>query len=48
VTVPRSLADVVVTEYGTAHLRGLDLRDRARALIEIAHPDHRPSLRDAL
>jgi 4-hydroxybutyrate CoA-transferase len=48
VTVPRSLTDVVVTEYGTAHLRGLDLRDRARALIEIAHPDHRSSLRDAL
>lgn len=48
VTVPRSLADVVVTEYGIAHLRGLSLRDRARALIEIAHPDHRPSLRDAL
>jgi 4-hydroxybutyrate CoA-transferase len=48
VTVPRSLADVVVTEYGIAHLRGLSMRDRARALIEIAHPDHRSSLRGAL
>jgi len=48
VTVPRSLADAVVTEYGVAELRGLSLRDRARALIEIAHPDHRPSLRAAL
>lgn len=48
VTVPRSLADVVVTEYGVAELRGLSLRDRARALVEIAHPDHRPSLRAAL
>lgn len=48
VTVPRSLADVVVTEHGIAHLRGLDLRERARALAAIAHPDHRSSLRDAL
>ncbi|NJC12965.1 4-hydroxybutyrate CoA-transferase [Micromonospora profundi] len=48
VTVPRSLADVVVTEYGVAELRGLSLRDRARALVEIAHPDHRSSLRAAL
>ena len=31
--------DYVVTEYGVAQLRGRSTRDRARALIEIAHPD---------
>jgi len=45
VTVPRSLADIVVTEYGIARLRGRTLRERAEALIEIAHPDHQAALR---
>jgi acetyl-CoA hydrolase len=44
VTTARSDIDVVVTEYGAAHLRGCPLRERARRLIEIAHPDHRESL----
>jgi len=44
VTTPRSEVEVVVTEYGAADLRGRSLRDRAQALIQIAHPDHRPSL----
>ena len=48
VTVPRSLADVVVTEHGIARLRGLTTRERAEALIEVAHPDHRPQLRAAM
>lgn len=47
VTVPRSLADVVVTEFGVAQLRGLTLRQRAEALIGIAHPDQRAALRAA-
>jgi 4-hydroxybutyrate CoA-transferase len=47
VTVPRSLADVVVTEHGVARLRGLTMRERAAALIEVAHPDHRAALRKA-
>ena len=34
----------VVTEYGTANLFGKSLRERALALINIAHPDHRKSL----
>jgi acyl-CoA hydrolase len=34
----------VVTEYGTATLYGKSLRERAKALIEIAHPDHREEL----
>lgn len=44
VTTSRTDVDYVVTEYGIAHLRGKTLRDRARALIEIAHPDFRPGL----
>lgn len=36
--------DMVVTEYGTAMLNGLSIRERALALIEIAHPDDRPDL----
>ena len=45
VTVPRTLADIVVTEYGVARLRGKTQRERAEALIAIAHPDFRAELR---
>ena len=34
----------MVTEYGTANLRGKSLRERSRALINIAHPDFRETL----
>ena len=34
----------MVTEHGTAHLFGKNLRERAEALIRIAHPDHRDEL----
>lgn len=34
----------IVTEYGVADLHGCTLRERARALIEIAHPSFRDSL----
>jgi acyl-CoA hydrolase len=34
----------VVTEWGVAELRGRPLAERARALIAIAHPDHRDAL----
>ncbi len=44
VTLPRHLADVVVTEHGVAELRGLSLGARAEALIAIAAPEHRPAL----
>ncbi|MEX1132990.1 MAG: acetyl-CoA hydrolase/transferase C-terminal domain-containing protein, partial [Flavobacteriales bacterium] len=37
----------VVTEYGTAYLYGKNLRQRAEALIAIAHPDHRETLERA-
>jgi len=45
VTVPWDLADTVVSEYGVADLLGKTMRERAEALIEIAHPDHRSELR---
>jgi len=38
--------DLVATEYGVAHIRGRSLRERAQALIEIAHPEDRPGLVD--
>lgn len=34
----------VVTEYGAVNLFGKNLRERAKLLIEIAHPSHRESL----
>ena len=34
----------IVTEYGVANLRGKSLRERARLLINIAHPDFRDEL----
>ncbi len=43
VSLPESV-DIVVTEQGVAHLRGRTLRERAQALIEIAHPEDRPLL----
>lgn len=38
--------EAIVTEYGVADLRGKCPTDKAKALIEIAHPDYRPLLRD--
>ena len=48
VTTPRSDVDVIVTEYGAAHLRGCPFAERARRLIAIAHPGHRESLQRAI
>ena len=45
VSIPRNMADIVITEYGIARLRGRSLRERAEALISIAHPDYRADLR---
>ena len=44
VTTPRTEIDYVVTEYGIAKLWGRSLKERARELISIAHPDFRPML----
>jgi acyl-CoA hydrolase len=35
----------VVTEHGAVNLHGLTLRERAEALISVAHPDFRAGLR---
>ena len=45
VTTSRNDVDYVVTEFGIAHLRGKTLRERARSLITIAHPDFQESLK---
>lgn len=37
----------IVTEYGIADLRGKSLRERAAALIAIAHPAFRDTLSEA-
>lgn len=44
VTTTRANVHYIVTEYGIANLFGQNLRQRAQALINIAHPDHREAL----
>jgi 4-hydroxybutyrate CoA-transferase len=46
VSTSRNDVQYVVTEYGAVDLRGKTLRQRAAAMIEIAHPDFRPNLRE--
>ncbi len=45
VSLSRNDVDFVVTEYGVVALRGTTVRERARRLIEIAHPKFRAQLR---
>ncbi len=47
VTTSRHDVDYIVTEYGIAHLKGQTMKNRARALINIAHPDFREELKVA-
>jgi len=47
-SISGDLADMIVTEYGVARLKGLSAGDRAEALIAIAAPVHRSFLNDAL
>ena len=44
VTTLKNTVDHVVTEFGVAELRRRTISERARALIAIAHPDHRDQL----
>ncbi len=44
VTTSRNDVEYIVTEYGIANLRGKSLKQRAKALISIAHPDFRDEL----
>jgi 4-hydroxybutyrate CoA-transferase len=46
VTTMRADVDYVVTEFGVAHLRGKGLRERAQALLDIAHPVFRDQIRE--
>jgi len=47
VSTSRSEVGLVVTEWGVADLRGLTLRQRQRAMLGVAHPDHREELQRA-
>jgi len=47
VVTTRAHVHYVVTEYGIAYLYGKNLRQRAKALINIAHPDDREALEKA-
>ena len=44
ITTPRSDADIVVTEFGAAELRGQPLDERIRRMIAIGHPNFREVL----
>ena len=44
VSLSRNDVDMVVTEYGIAHLRGTSVRERVDRLIQIAHPNFREEL----
>lgn len=44
ITAGRNEIDYIVTEYGCVRLRGLSLKERARALCSIAHPKFRSQL----
>ena len=44
VVTTRAHAHYIVTEYGVAYLYGKNMRQRAKALIDIAHPNHREKL----
>lgn len=46
VTVPSQDVDTIVTEYGVASLKGLSVKNRMEALVRIAHPDFRESIRE--
>lgn len=46
-TTPRSDADIIVSEWGAAELRGQPLAERMRRMIAIAHPDFREPLERA-
>ena len=46
VTTPRHQVDVVITEFGVAEVGGKTVRERAKALAAIAHPDFRAELEE--
>ncbi len=44
VSITRNVADIIITEYGVAYMRGRSVRERAMQMIHIAHPDFRAQL----
>ncbi|MGZ5304887.1 MAG: acetyl-CoA hydrolase/transferase C-terminal domain-containing protein, partial [Bacteroidia bacterium] len=44
VVTTRAHVHYIITEFGVAYLYGKNLRERAQALINIAHPNHREHL----
>jgi len=44
ITTTRNDVNYIVTEYGIAQLKGKTMKERARALIQIAHPNFRDAL----
>ncbi|MFD1016293.1 acetyl-CoA hydrolase/transferase family protein [Winogradskyella rapida] len=44
VVTSRAHVHYVVTEYGIANLYGKTIKDRTKALVDIAHPDHREAI----
>ena len=44
ITTSRNDVNYIVTEYGVANLKGKTLRERAKTLINISHPDFREEL----
>jgi acyl-CoA hydrolase len=48
VTTVRSDADIIVTEFGAAELRGLPLEERAHRMAAISHPSFRDQLAKAV
>lgn len=44
ITTPRNDTHFLVTEFGAANLKGKSTRERALAIIELAHPDFRDDL----
>ncbi|MFA5055835.1 MAG: acetyl-CoA hydrolase/transferase C-terminal domain-containing protein [Dehalococcoidia bacterium] len=47
VTIHKNLSDRIITEYGIAELRGRSQRQKAEALINVAHPKFRDELKAA-
>ncbi|MDD5010119.1 MAG: acetyl-CoA hydrolase/transferase C-terminal domain-containing protein [Syntrophorhabdaceae bacterium] len=44
ITTPRTDTHYLITEYGTANLKGKSTKERALAIIELAHPEFREEL----
>lgn len=48
ITTPRHQLDYVVTEHGSMEIGGMTVRERAHALVSLAHPDFRDDMKSAM